>query len=79
MTELVYRNGQLKLFLDPAGNLALDIDCGNERMLKVLDHISLWRRDRRCWSDPGTNSWACGWACTIIMFSLPLPDDLILC
>lgn len=35
MTELVlFCNGQLKLFLDPAGNLALDIDCGNESMLK---------------------------------------------
>lgn len=79
MSELVFCNGNLKLFLDFAGNLALDIDCGNESMLKVLDHISSWWRDRRCWLDPGANSWACGCACTMTMFSLPLPDDLILC
>lgn len=79
MNELVFCNGQLKRFLDPADNLALDIDYGNESMLTVLDHVSLWCRDWRCGLDPGTNSWACGYACTIMMFSLPLPDDLILC
>lgn len=79
MTELVFCNGQLRLFLDPAGNLGLDIDCGNERMLKVLDHILLWGRDQRCWLDPKTNRWDCGCVRTIIMFSLPSPDDLMLC